>query len=80
MDGRASPQHLADARGILRAEGDKGYAKLYAPEPHGGTRLSEPAICASCSILDERIAAVRDEPVLRESLSQALECATLVEG
>jgi hypothetical protein len=27
--------HLADARGILQADGYKGYAKLYLPEPGG---------------------------------------------
>jgi len=36
--------HLTDARGILQADGYKGYAKLYAPEPSGKPRLRE----ASC--------------------------------
>ena len=35
--------HLADARGILQADGYKGYAKLYAPEPDGTQRLREAA-------------------------------------
>ena len=33
--------HLAEARGILQADGYKGYAKLYAPEPDGMQRLRE---------------------------------------
>tara|TARA_B100000378_G_scaffold272937_1_gene265127 strand:+ start:1366 stop:2673 length:1308 start_codon:yes stop_codon:yes gene_type:complete len=36
--------HLAQARGILQADGYKGYAKLYAPDPDGTPRLQE----ASC--------------------------------
>jgi transposase len=35
--------HLADARGILQADGYKGYAKLYEPEPVGPPRLREAA-------------------------------------
>ena len=35
--------HLSDARGILQADGYKGYAKLYAPEPDGKPRLREAA-------------------------------------
>jgi len=38
--------HLADARGILQADGYKGYAKLYAPEPDGKPRLREAACWA----------------------------------
>jgi len=38
--------HLANARGILQADGYKGYAKLYAPEPDGTARLSEAACWA----------------------------------
>ncbi|MGC1505988.1 MAG: IS66 family transposase, partial [Sulfitobacter sp.] len=38
--------HLADARGILQADGYKGYAKLYAPEPGGKPRLREAACWA----------------------------------
>jgi transposase len=38
--------HLADARGILQADGYKGYAKLYAPEPDGTARLQEAACWA----------------------------------
>jgi transposase len=37
---------LADARGILQADGYKGYAKLYAPEPDGTQRLREAACWA----------------------------------
>jgi transposase len=33
--------HLANARGILQADGYKGYAKLYLPEPDGTQRLRE---------------------------------------
>jgi transposase len=35
--------HLANARGILQADGYKGYAKLYEPEPGGVPRLREAA-------------------------------------
>jgi transposase len=38
--------HLADARGILQADGYKGYAKLYASEPDGKPRLREAACWA----------------------------------
>jgi transposase len=38
--------HLADARGILQADGYKGYAKLYAPGPDGLPRLREAACWA----------------------------------
>ena len=31
--------HLANARGILHADGYKGHAKLYQPEPDGVPRL-----------------------------------------
>lgn len=33
--------HLANARGILQADGYKGYAKLYEPQPNGTPRLGE---------------------------------------
>jgi transposase len=36
--------HLANTRGILQADGYKGYAKLYEPDPGGTARLQE----ASC--------------------------------
>jgi len=35
--------HLAEAHGILQADGYKGYAKLYVPEPDGTARLREAA-------------------------------------
>ena len=38
--------HLANARGILQADGYKGYAKLYAHEPDGAPRLREAACWA----------------------------------
>ena len=38
--------HLANARGILQADGYKGYAKLYAPEADGVPRLREAACWA----------------------------------
>lgn len=38
--------HLANARGILQADGYTGYAKLYAPEPGGTPRLREAACWA----------------------------------
>ncbi|SLN76167.1 Transposase IS66 family protein [Roseovarius gaetbuli] len=38
--------HLANARGILQADGYKGYAKLYEPEPNSGRRLREAACWA----------------------------------
>jgi transposase len=38
--------HLANARGILQADGYKGYAKLYQPEPNGVLRLREAACWA----------------------------------
>lgn len=38
--------HLADARGILQADGYKGYAKLYVPEPGEKPRLREAACWA----------------------------------
>jgi len=38
--------HLANARGILQADGYKGYAKLYEPEPDGVPRLRKAACWA----------------------------------
>ncbi len=38
--------HLADSRGILQADGYKGYAKLYEPGPDGTRRLREAACWA----------------------------------
>lgn len=38
--------HLAKAHGILQADGYKGYAKLYDPEPDGMPRLREAACWA----------------------------------
>tara|TARA_R110000744_G_C19331476_1_gene558618 strand:+ start:204 stop:1841 length:1638 start_codon:yes stop_codon:yes gene_type:complete len=38
--------HLASARGILQADGYKGYAKLYEPGPDGTRRLREAACWA----------------------------------
>lgn len=38
--------HLANTRGILQADGYKGYAKLYEPEPDGKPRLREAACWA----------------------------------
>ena len=37
--------HLADARGILQADGYKGYTKLYQPEPDGGVPHLREAAC-----------------------------------
>lgn len=39
-------RHLANTRGILQADGYKGYAKLYAPETDGIPRLREAACWA----------------------------------
>ncbi len=39
-------KHLAQMRGILQADGYKGYAKLYAPDPGGAPRLREAACWA----------------------------------
>jgi transposase len=39
-------RHLSEGGGILQADGDKGYAKLYAPEPDGTTRFREAACWA----------------------------------
>lgn len=39
--------HLASARGIRQADGYKGYAKLYAPEPDGTQRLR----CRAVSVI-----------------------------
>lgn len=36
-------RHLAQTRGILQADGYKGYAKLYGPDPDGTPRLHEAA-------------------------------------
>ncbi len=47
--------HLADARGILQADGYKGYAKLYAPEPGGNPRLREAACWAQRVTIDNQI-------------------------
>jgi len=38
--------HLDNARGILQADGYKGYGKLYEPEPDGTARLREAACWA----------------------------------
>ncbi len=39
-------RHLAKTRGILQADGYKGYAKLYEPDPDGRPRLHEAACWA----------------------------------
>ena len=39
-------RHLAQTRGILQADGYKGYAKLYGPDPDGTPRLQEAACWA----------------------------------
>lgn len=39
-------RQLANTRGILQADGYKGYAKLYAPDPDGQPRLQEAACWA----------------------------------
>lgn len=39
-------RHLAKTRGILQADGYKGYAKLYDPDPDGTPRLREAACWA----------------------------------
>jgi transposase len=39
-------RHLAKTRGILQADGYKGYAKLYDPDPDGAPRLREAACWA----------------------------------
>jgi transposase len=39
-------RHLSEGCGILQADGYKGYAKLYAPEPDGTTRFREAACWA----------------------------------
>lgn len=39
-------RHLANTRGILQADGYKGYAKLYVPDPGGAPRLREAACWA----------------------------------
>ena len=39
-------QHLKQSRGILQADGYKGYAKLYEPEPDGTARFREAACWA----------------------------------
>ncbi len=39
-------RHLAKTRGILQADGYKGYAKLYDPDPDGTPRLPEAACWA----------------------------------
>jgi transposase len=39
-------RHLANTRGILQADGYKGYAKLYAPDPGGTPSLREAACWA----------------------------------
>ena len=39
-------RHLSEGGGILQADGYKGYAKLYAPEPDGTTRFREAACWA----------------------------------
>ena len=53
--------HLANARGILQADGYKGYAKLYAPEPGGVPRLRKAACWAHFPRL-LGIKQVRDRP------------------
>lgn len=39
-------RHLSEGRGILQADGYKGYANLYVPEPDGTTRFREAACWA----------------------------------
>jgi len=62
--------HMADARGILQADGYKGYAKLYEPEPDGTLRLSEAACWAHLRRDFHDFWASTKSEIAREALEQ----------
>ncbi len=62
--------HLANARGILQADGYKGYAKLYQSEPDGVLRLREAACWAHLRRDFHDVWASNKSEIAREALDR----------
>jgi transposase len=62
--------HLSDARGILQADGYKGYGKLYEPKPDGVPRLREAACWAHLRRDFHDFWASTKSEIAREALDQ----------
>lgn len=63
-------QHLWQSRGILQADGYKGYAKLYEPEPDGTARFREAACWAHLRRDFHDIWAATQSVIAREALDR----------
>lgn len=63
-------QHLRQSRGILQADGYKGYAKLYEPEPDGTARFREAACWAHLRRDFHDIWAATQSVIAREALDR----------
>lgn len=63
-------EHLRQTRGILQADGYKGYAKLYEPEPDGTTRFREAACWAHLRRDFHDIWAATKSEIAREALDR----------
>ena len=63
-------QHLRQTRGILQADGYKGYAKLYEPEPDGTPRFREAACWAHLRRDFHDIWAATKSEIAREALDR----------
>ena len=54
--------HLAQTRGILQADGYKGYTKLYEPDPDGTPRLQEASCWRICGVTSTTSGTRRNPP------------------
>jgi transposase len=63
-------EHLRQTRGILQADGYKGYAKLYEPEPDGAARFREAACWAHLRRDFHDIWAATKSEIAREALDR----------
>ena len=63
-------EHLKQTRGILQADGYKGYAKLYEPEPDGTARFREAACWAHLRRDFHDIWAATKSEIAREALDR----------
>jgi len=63
-------RHLSKGGGILQADGYKGYAKLYAPEPDGTTRFREAACWAHLRRDFHDVWSATKSEIAREALSR----------
>ena len=70
MEGKHVHQHLKQTRGILQADGYKGYAKLYDPEPDGTARFREAACPAHLRRDFHDIWAATKSGIAREALDR----------